>query len=114
MCSSDLSLRYRNDYALARVPMLPVVAGREVTTRQILVYSVVLVAVSILLWPVARTGLLYPAAALALGGMFVARAARLREKGTTAAAMSLFRYSIVYLALLFGFVALDTLFHIVP
>ena len=109
-----LSLRYRNDYALARVPMLPVVAGREVTTRQILVYSVVLVAVSILLWPVARTGLLYPAAALALGGMFVARAARLREKGTTAAAMSLFRYSIVYLALLFGFVALDTLFHIVP
>ncbi len=109
-----LSLRYRNDYALARVPMLPVVAGREVTTRQILVYSVVLVAVSLLLWPVARTGLLYPAAALALGGMFVARAARLRAKGTTAAAMSLFRYSIVYLALLFGFVALDTLFRIVP
>jgi len=109
-----LSLRYRNDYALARVPMLPVVAGREVTTRQILVYSVVLVGVSLLLWPVARTGFLYPAAALALGGIFVARAVRLRAKGTTAAAMSLFRYSIVYLALLFGFVALDTLFRIVP
>jgi protoheme IX farnesyltransferase len=109
-----LSLRYRSDYAIAGVPMLPVVAGRVVTTRQILAYSVVLLAVSLVLWPVAHTGLLYPAAALALGGIFVARAARLRAKGTTAAAMSLFRYSIVYLALLFGFVALDTLFRIVP
>jgi protoheme IX farnesyltransferase len=107
-----LSLRYRGDYAMARVPMLPVVAGREVTTRQILVYSLVLVAVSLVLWPVAHTGLLYPTGALALGGVFVARSTRLRAKGTTAAAMSVFRYSIVYLAILFGFVALDTLFRI--
>jgi heme o synthase len=107
-----LSLRYRGDYALARVPMLPVVAGREVTTRQILVYSVVLVAVSLVLWPVGHTGWLYPAAALVLGGLFVARAVHLRRTGTTAAAMSLFRYSIVYLALLFGSVALDTLVRI--
>jgi heme o synthase len=104
-----LSLRYRGDYALARVPMLPVVAGREVTTRQILVYSVVLVAVSLALWPVGHTGWLYPAAALVLGGIFVARAVHLRRVGTTAAAMSLFRYSIAYLAILFASVAVDTL-----
>jgi heme o synthase len=104
-----LSLRYHGDYAMARVPMLPVVAGREVTTRQILAYSVVLVVVSLVLWPVAGTGLIYPIAALSLGGMFVAKAAHLRARGTTAAAMSLFRYSIVYLALLFAAVALDTL-----
>jgi heme o synthase len=107
-----LSLRYRADYALARVPMLPVVAGREVTTRQILVYSFVLVAVSLVLWPVAGTGLIYPLAALALGAVFVAKAVALRSRGTTAAAMSLFRYSIVYLALLFGAVAMDTLVHL--
>jgi protoheme IX farnesyltransferase len=104
-----LSLRYQGDYAKARVPMLPVVAGREVTTQQILAYSVVLVGVSLVLWPVASTGLIYPIAALSLGAMFVAKAAHLQARGTTAAAMSLFRYSIVYLALLFGAVALDTL-----
>jgi protoheme IX farnesyltransferase len=109
-----LSLRYSDDYALARVPMLPVVAGRGATTRQIVVYSVVLTAVSLLLWPVARTGLLYPAFALALGAIFVAGAVRLRARPTSAAAMSLFRYSIVYLAVLFGIVAVDTLVHLGP
>jgi heme o synthase len=109
-----LSLRYRRDYAVAGVPMLPVVAGRDATTRHILVYSWVLLAVSMALWPVARTGLVYPVGAVALGGIFVARAMRLRVKGTTAAAMSLFRYSIAYLALLFGAVALDTLLHLGP
>ena len=109
-----LSLRYSSDYAIARVPMLPVVAGRERTTRQILVYSLILVAVSLTLWPVARTGLVYPAAAVGLGGVFVARAARLRIRGTTAAAMGLFRYSIVYLGVLFGAVGLDTLVHLAP
>jgi protoheme IX farnesyltransferase len=109
-----LSLRYRRDYAIAGVPMLPVVAGRAKTTEQILVYSWILVGASLVLWPVARTGLIYPVAAVVLGGIFVARAARLHARGTIAAAMSLFRYSIVYLALLFGAVALDTLFHLTP
>ena len=77
--------------------------------RQILVYSVVLVAVSLVLWPVGHTGWLYPAAAVVLGGLFVARAIHLRRTGTTGAAMSLFRYSIAYLALLFAAVAVDTL-----
>jgi len=104
-----LSLRYERDYAAARVPMLPVVSGRAVTIKRILAYSWVLVATSLLLWPVGKTGVFYPVAASMLGGVFVARARRLRARGTTAAAMSLFRYSIVYLALLFGAVAVDTL-----
>jgi protoheme IX farnesyltransferase len=109
-----LSLRYQRDYAAAGVPMLPVVAGDEATVRQILVYSVVLVGVSLLLWPVARTGLIYPASAIALGGAFLTRAMHLRTRRTTAAAMSLFRFSIAYLALLFGAVALDALVRLGP
>jgi protoheme IX farnesyltransferase len=104
-----LALRYQRDYAAAGVPMLPVVAGRVAAVRHILVYSVVLVAVSLVLWPVADTGILYPICALVLGAVFVARALRLRRTGTTAAAMSLFRYSVVYLGLLFVSVGLDTL-----
>ena len=103
-----LSLRYRRDYEAAGVPMLPVVAGVDATTRSILLYAVVLVAGSLVLWPVAPTGLLYPTAAVALGALFVAKAWRLRSARSTAAAMSLFRYSLVYLALLFAAVALDT------
>jgi protoheme IX farnesyltransferase len=104
-----LALRYQRDYAAAGVPMLPVVAGPATAMRYIVVYSVAVVAVSLVLWPVAHTGLVYPVCALVLGTMFVARALRLRRSGTTAAAMSLFRYSIVYLGLLFVSVGLDTL-----
>jgi protoheme IX farnesyltransferase len=104
-----LSLRYQRDYAAAGVPMLPVVAGPEATGRQILAYSYGLVAFSLLLYPFGHTGVLYPIAALGLGGLFVKGALRLRRKPTPAAAIGLFRYSIVYLALLFGAVALDTI-----
>src|SRR5207249_6207777 len=104
-----LSLRYEPDYRAAGVPMLPVVVGRDRTTRSIVVYAFVLVATSLVLWPVGYTWFLYPAAAVVLGGVFVARALRLRAAGTVAVAMRLFRYSIVYLALLFAAVALDTL-----
>jgi protoheme IX farnesyltransferase len=104
-----LSLRYRRDYQAAGVPMLPVVAGVEATTRSILLYSVVLVAGTLALWPVAHTRLLYPVAATILGGLFLARAWHLRAARSVAAAMGLFRYSIVYLALLFAAVALDTI-----
>lgn len=104
-----LALRYQRDYAAAGVPMLPVVAGRATAVRHIVAYSLALVAVSLILWPVAGTGLLYPICAITLGGMFVARALRLRRSGTTAAAMGLFRYSVVYLGLLFVSVGVDTL-----
>ena len=104
-----LSLRYEPDYRAAGVPMLPVVVGRERTTRSIVVYAFALVATSLVLWPVGHTWFLYPAGAAALGGVFVARAIQLRRAGTVAVAMRLFRYSIVYLAVLFAAVALDTL-----
>jgi len=104
-----LSLRYEPDYRAAGVPMLPVVAGLDRTTRSIVAYSFVLVATSLALWPVAHTWFLYPAAAILLGGVFVGRALHLRARGTVAVAMRLFRYSIAYLALLFGALALDTL-----
>jgi heme o synthase len=104
-----LSLRYRRDYAAAGVPMLPVVAGEDETRRQILWYSVGLVGVTLALVPVAHMGFLYLVAAIVLGARFVSGALRLRRHPTPAAAMALFRYSLVYLAALFAAVAVDTL-----
>jgi protoheme IX farnesyltransferase len=89
--------------------MLPVVAGVEATSRSIVRYSVVLVVCSLVLWPVAHTGPIYVIAATVLGVVFLARAMHLRARQSSRAAMSLFRYSIIYLALLFGAVALDTI-----
>ena len=68
-----LALRYREDYAGVDVPMLPVVAPASVVGRQIVLYSVAMVAVSLLLWPVASTGWLYPLAAAVLGAAFLLR-----------------------------------------
>jgi protoheme IX farnesyltransferase len=104
-----LSLRYERDYRAAGIPMLPVVAGRVVTTKRIVAYSVLLVVASLALYPVGHTGLLYPAGALVLGAPFILKALHLRRTVTTSAAMSLFRYSILYLALLFLVLAIDTL-----
>jgi len=103
-----LAMRYEREYAEAGVPMLPVVAGRDATVRQILLYSYLLVASTLVLWPVAHTGWLYPAAAAVLGVLFVRTALHLHRRRTVSAAMSLFRFSIVYLALLFLAVAVDT------
>ena len=104
-----LSMRYANDYAEAGVPMLPVVRGERGTAWNILVYSVVLVAVTVALTPVAKMGALYLAAVGVLGALFLQRAIRLWRTTTPAVAMSLFRYSIMYLGLLFAAVALDRL-----
>ncbi|HEX9236576.1 MAG TPA: UbiA family prenyltransferase, partial [Actinomycetota bacterium] len=101
-------LRYRRDYAAAGVPMLPVVAGEDETRRQILWYSIGLVAISLALVPVAHMGFLYLVAAMVLGARFVSGALKLRRRPTLAAAMALFRYSLVYLAVLFAAVAVDT------
>jgi heme o synthase len=109
-----LAMRYERDYAAARVPMLPVVAGRQATAARIVAYSVVLVAASLALWPVGHTGALYVSAAVVLGIGFVASAVRVRREQTTAAAMALFRYSISYLGLLFLAVALDTVVRFGP
>jgi heme o synthase len=107
-----LSLRFTKEYAAAKVPMLPVVRGPERTTRSILTYSLVLVASTLLLWPTAGMGAIYVAAAVVLGAGFVLRAVRLRRNLTPALAWALFRFSILYLALLFAAVAVDRLAHV--
>jgi protoheme IX farnesyltransferase len=102
-----LALRYRGDYAAAGVPMLPVVRGPEETRRQILRYSLVLFVTSLALVPVGHMGPTYAAAAVVLGGWFVRRALVLWRDGSAAEPMRLFRFSILYLGLLFAAVALD-------
>jgi protoheme IX farnesyltransferase len=104
-----LALRYRGDYARARVPMLPVVRGERETRRQIVLYSVALVAVSLLLVPFGGAGWLYIASALVLGAGFVWLALRLWFDATPRRSMSLFLYSLAYLALLFVAAGADTL-----
>lgn len=104
-----LSLNYSSDYKRAGVPMLPVVAGPDETRRQILLYSVGLVAVSLSLAVWGEAGVIYLAAASALGAGFLYFAFRLFRHGSARMSTDLFRYSIVYLALLFGAVALDAL-----
>jgi protoheme IX farnesyltransferase len=95
--------------------MLPVVAPARVVGRQIVLYSWVMVAVSLLLWPVASTGWFYPVAATLLGAMFLVEAHRmwLRTRGTEDLSaikpMRLFHSSNLYLSLLFVAVALDPL-----
>ena len=104
-----LALRYRSDYARAGVPMLPVVRGEEETNRQILLYSLPLVAASLTLVPLAGMGPLYLAAAVALGGGFVALAFRLWRHPRPQASRALFLYSLLYLALLFAAMGIDRL-----
>jgi len=111
----SLAMRYRDDYAAADVPMLPVVASAPRVTGQIVVYSWATAAVSMLLWPVAGTGLVYPVAAVVLGSAFIFEAHALHSRaraGSTATAMRpmrLFHASNLYLALLFLAVAVDPL-----
>ncbi|MGD9958742.1 heme o synthase [Nocardioides sp.] len=110
-----LALRYREDYANVSVPMLPVVAPAREVGRQIVLYSWVMVATSLLLWPVASTGWFYPVAAGLLGAFFLLEAHRMhaRAKGTEELSvinpMRLFHSSNLYLSLLFVAVALDPL-----
>ena len=110
-----LALRYREDYANVDVPMLPVVAPAATVGRQIVLYSWLMVATSLLLWPVADTGLFYPIAAAVLGAVFLLEAHRMwsRTRGTEDLSviqpMRLFHSSNLYLSLLFVAVALDPL-----
>ncbi len=103
----SLAVKYRDDYQAAHVPMLPAVATFERTARQILVYSVVLVAVSLVLAPVASLGAFYVTAAALLGAGFIGLALRLAHRATPKAAMRLFGYSITYLTVLFVCMAVD-------
>ena len=108
-----LALRYRDDYRAAGVPMLPVVRGEAETARQIALYTILLVLVSLLLLPVGGMGLIYLVAAVVLGGLFLLYAWRLwRDESSGRAAIHLFRYSISYLTLLFVAVAADSLLRV--
>lgn len=102
-----LAMRYSGDYRTAGIPMLPVVRGQQETRRKILLYSLVLFATSLILVPVAPMGAIYAGTALVLGGWFVWRALRLWRGASPAESMRLFRFSIVYLAMLFAAVAAD-------
>jgi len=104
-----LALVIKRDYAAARVPMLPVVRGDDETARQIVWYSLVLVGVTLLPFAWHTAGALYLGAALLLGALFLRLAWRLRRETTTARAGALFRYSLLYLALLFVALAVDPL-----
>jgi protoheme IX farnesyltransferase len=109
-----LAVRYRDDYREAHVPMLPAVAPMRRTTVDILVYTVVLVALSVVLAPVAHLGALYLVVACASGALYVAMAVRLwrlacAERATGRDAMRLFAYSITYLTVLFVAMAGDVL-----
>jgi protoheme IX farnesyltransferase len=102
-----LALLIRRDYEAAKIPMLPVVKGERSTARSIVLYTFVLVGISLLPWLGNAVGLLYLVSALVLGGAFVGLALRLRRATTPANARRLFTYSLAYLALLFVAMALD-------
>jgi protoheme IX farnesyltransferase len=107
-----LAMRYSEDYRAAGVPMLPVVAGARATQRQIVLYTVLTVAVTLVLLPVARMGTIYIVAAVGLGAWFLQKALLLWRTGTPAAAMGVFRASLGYLALLFAALGVDAVVHI--
>jgi protoheme IX farnesyltransferase len=102
-----LALRYRDDYAAAEIPMLPVVKGEAVTVRQIAVYAAVTSATSLLLGLAGPVGILYVAAAAVLGVVFVSASLRLQRDPSPQRAIRFFTLSNAYLSLLFFAVALD-------
>jgi len=102
-----LAIRYREDYQRAGVPMLPVVAGVEATTRKMLLYTGLMVGISLLLVPVAGMRWVYLAAALGLGGWFLWDTWRVYRRPEDA--MRLFTTSTVYLSALFAALMLDVL-----
>jgi heme o synthase len=102
-----LALLIKDNYANAKVPMLPVVRGERETARQIVLYSVVLLGVTLLPWAAGGAGPAYVVAALALGAVFVGLAERLRRDTSPRRAALFFHYALLYLALLFAALALD-------
>jgi protoheme IX farnesyltransferase len=104
-----LAIRYRDDYAAADIPMLPVVASTRTTAARILLYTLLLWGLTLLFAPVAGMGDLYLGSAVVLGGVFTVRAVQLLRRCSPKAAIRLFSWSITYVTLLFGAIALDQL-----
>jgi protoheme IX farnesyltransferase len=103
----SLALYRTEEYARAGVPMLPVTHGKEYTRLQVLLYTLILFAASLLPYAVRMSGLPYLAAAAVLGGIYIAHALRVYLVHSDAAAREAFRYSIAYLALLFTALLVD-------
>jgi heme o synthase len=106
-----LAIRYREDYRAVDVPMLPAVAPFKRVCRQIIFYTVLVWAVSLAFGAVANLGLIYWLSAVVLGVVFTAMTVQLYREQTEAFAMRVFAYSITYITLLFGAMALDQLTH---
>jgi protoheme IX farnesyltransferase len=109
-----LAVRYRDDYEAANVPMMPVVTSLRHTTLEILIYSVVMWALTLLIGPAAHLGWIYAVSATVLGGMFTFYALRLyrharEDRADVGEAMRLFHFSITYLTALFVLMAVDVL-----
>ena len=109
-----LAVRYRDDYQAANVPMMPVVASLRRTTLEILVYSVLMWALTMLIGPAAHLGWVYAVSATVLGGLFTFYAFRLyrharEDRADVGEAMRLFHFSITYLTALFVLMAVDVL-----
>ncbi|HJL90031.1 MAG TPA: heme o synthase [Acidimicrobiales bacterium] len=102
-----LAIRYREDYLTAGVPMLPSVVSLRATSDRILYYTAVMVALTVVFWLVAGMGVFYLVSALVLGAAFVAFAVAVRRNPNERTAMRLFSFSITYVTLLFGAIALD-------
>lgn len=105
-----LSLKFKDDYAAAGVPMLPVVSETRAVGRQIVFYSWAMVGASLILVPIAPMGWFYTVAATVLGAVFLYEAHAMLARvtrGDDAAPMRLFHWSITYLALLFLAIAID-------
>ncbi len=104
-----LAIKYKDDYSKADVPMLPSVASHRRTTGQILVYSVIVWALTLVFGATADLGLLYWAAAVVLGAVFTYMAVDLRRTESPARAIRMFTFSITYITLLFGAMAADVI-----
>ncbi|MGV8964914.1 MAG: heme o synthase [Cellulomonas sp.] len=107
-----LAMRFRDDYAAAGVPMLPVVASPQVVVRRMLRYTVLTIATTLVLWPIGHRGLVYVVGAVGFGAYFLREVVLLRRrvaKGEPTKPMRVFHASITYLTGVFLFLALDVL-----
>jgi protoheme IX farnesyltransferase len=102
-----LAIRYADDYRAANVPMLPAVSTLEVTVRKMVAYTTVMVASSLVLWPVAGLGLIYGISAVVLGGLFIWGTIDLGRNPTAQRSMRVFGFSITYVTLLFAAMTID-------
>jgi len=103
----SLALYRRDDYARARLPMLPVTHGPRYTQLMIVLYTLALIAVTLLPYAIRMSGILYLGAALILGAWFLGYAIALYRRYSDRLARATFRFSIAYLALLFTALLLD-------